>query len=445
MVHAWCRPRFLYLILIIVAGSAAAQADAESGEAAFQAGIDASRSGRYEEALQQFLQAREQGRDTPALHHNLGVVYFKLGRYDEAEQAFREASRSRRMASVSYYNLGLIEERRDNRAAAEQWYRRARDAARTQTLRRMAERKLGLREAVDVPYSGYVELFAGHDSNPQLLEDTETELETGRERDSDSFLGALALGKYRFAGDWNDGAYVFGSVYTRRYLDVDEENTDYASAGLGLKNRTGKWQQDYQLGANRLQLDGDEVESGFFGSVRAGRALGNDLMLDLRLVGESQDGAKSNGYDYLTGERYRFRTRLQGDAAALNWKLSYEFTQNDRDVLVIENEDGTVDAFDSSPTRHDFHAGVEWPLIGLLRAEIGGTYRISRYDEEEVRNSVTVEKREDDRWSAEAGLSYPFAGGWRARLEAAYWDNDSNFARYDYDRWEVMLSAGKVF
>lgn len=431
----------LLLMLILGAATPIALADDTAGQQAFDAGVTASRAGNYEEALRHFLEAKRQGRDTPALYHNLGVTYLKLKRYDEAEQAFREASRSKRMAAVSYYNLGLLEERRDNQSAAEQWFQKARDAGRTPRLRRMAELKLGIRETVDVPYSGYFEVFGGYDDNPQLIDEAaET---TDFKKEGDSFLGALAFGRYRFTGDEQDGAYVFSSAYSRNYLDVDEQNTAAVSAGVGLKNRVGSWQHDYQLGVNRLWLDGDEIQTGFLGSIRARRELGKNLILGFRLIGESLDGA--DDFDFLSGERARFRVRLQGTPSAVQWKLTYEGTYNDRDNVELLDSAGNVDDFfDISPLRHELQADLEIPLTGLLKAELGAEYRISEYSDPEVRDGVEMKEREDDRWGVNAGLAYPF-GPWTARLEARYWDNDSNFDRFDYERTDVMLSLGRYF
>lgn len=66
------------------------------------------REGRYEEAVEAYLEALADGEASPVLHYNLGTALLRLGRYDEAERHLRQA-----LASVdpdtrerTHYNLG---------------------------------------------------------------------------------------------------------------------------------------------------------------------------------------------------------------------------------------------------------------------------------------------------------------------------------------------------
>ena len=436
----------VFTYLIFAGGlllSATVSANSTSGQDAFQAGVKASQDKRYEEAVKHFLDAKKQGRDSAALHHNLGVAYFKLGQYEKANEAFKQASRSDKMAALSYYNLGLVAEKQGRPDEARQWFEKARDQARTTQLQRLAERKLGIRQTVAVPYVAYLEAFVGNDSNPQLVDDPSN---LNIERDSDAFYGGLAYGRYHFGGDSRRGFYLVGSAYSRNYLDVDEENTSVYSAGGGFKHRVGAWQQDYQLAVNRLSLDGDEVQTSIIGALDARKRLAGNRLFEARLLGESIDGDRANGYDYLTGERARLRLRYRNIASPVTWKLTYEATFNDRDELVTLDAGGNVDnVFDVSPLRHEVAADLEWPLLGSLKGTLRGNYRISQYRDEEVRGGVEAGERDDDLWAVRAGLLYPFGRGFNTRLEATYTENDSNFDRFDYDRTEVVLSVGYSF
>lgn len=428
---------------IIAAGlsvSSAVFAESALGQGAFQDGVKASKDQRYQEAVTYFLEAKKQGRDSAALHHNLGAAYFKLGQYDKAAEAFKQASRSDKMAALSYYNLGLVVEKQGRPDEARKWFEKARGKARTTQLQRLAEHKLGIRQSVTVPYVAYLEGFVGNDSNPQLVDDPSN---LNIERDSDAFYGGLAYGRYHFGGDSTKGFYAVGSAYVRNYLDVDEENTSVYAAGGGFKHRAGSWQNDYQLAVNRLSLDGDEVQTSIIGTLDARRRLAGNRQFGVRVSGESIDGDRANGYDYLSGERARLRLRYQNIASPVAWKLTYEVTFNDRDQLVTLDAGGNVDAvFDVSPLRHEVAADLEWPLLGSLRGTLRGSYRISQYRDEEVRAGIDEGERDDDLWGVRAGLLYPFGRRFNTRLEASYTDNDSNFDRFDYDRSEVVLSVG---
>lgn len=415
-------------------------ADSVPGQDAFQAGVNASQQQRYQEAVTYFLEAKKQGRDSAALHHNLGVAYFKLGQYEKASEAFKQASRSEKMAALSYYNLGLVAEKQGQPDEARLWFEKARDQARTTQLQRLAERKLGIRQTVTVPYVAYLEGFVGNDSNPQLVDDPSN---LNIERDSDAFFGGLAYGRYHLGGDSTEGLYVVGSAFIRNYLDVDEENTSVYAGGGGFKHNVGSWQQDYQLIANRLSLDGDEIQTSIIGALDARKRLAGNRLFGVRLLGESISGDRANGYDYLSGDRARLRLRYQNIASPVTWKLTYEATFNDRDELVTLDANGNVDnVFDISPLRHEVAADLEWPLVDSLRGTLRGRYRVSQYSDDEVRGGVDAGERDDDLWAVRAGLLYPFGRGFNTRLEATYTENDSNFDRFDYDRTEVVLSVG---
>lgn len=74
----------------------------------FERGNRLYREGRYEEAVEAYQKALEQGDSSPQLHYNLGTALLRLGRYEEAQQHLQLA-----LASVdpdvrprATYNLG---------------------------------------------------------------------------------------------------------------------------------------------------------------------------------------------------------------------------------------------------------------------------------------------------------------------------------------------------
>ncbi len=93
--------RFAVLLGLVLFTTAAAFGGVERGNRLF-------RDGRYEEAVQAYRAALEDGTDTPVLHYNLGTALLRLGRYDEAEAELRAALKAVEPATREdvYYNLG---------------------------------------------------------------------------------------------------------------------------------------------------------------------------------------------------------------------------------------------------------------------------------------------------------------------------------------------------
>lgn len=409
---------------------------------AFKQGVVSSKAGDYALAIERFLQAKKAGKTSAALYHNLGVAYFKQGRYSEALTAFGEASRSAKLASLSFYNMGLVEEKRGNQADAAKWFEKSRNIATTETLRRLAERKLGLRDSAIVPYIAYLEAFAGNDSNPQLVDETSN---LAVERDGDNFLGTLLYGRYHFGGDAKQGGYISGTGYIRRYADVNDEDATNLGIGAGYIQLLRAWRLDYQLTANQLDIGSDTIQNSINAALNAQYSLPS-AYIDTRIALETVNGDDGNGYDYLSGERMQLRMRYNDTFASLRWRVGYELNLNDRNQLITTDSTGAIsERFSASPLQHTFSLHANLPLTANLTAELSGDYRLSRYDEQEIRAGALEAERDDKRWSSQVGVRYQFSRGWATRLDATHWDNDSNFDAYSYQRNEITLAVSKTF
>lgn len=433
----------LRLATIVLLSSIAWTAHAGPAEQAFPQGIDAAEQGDYEQAVYYFRSARDQGMDTPALHHNLGVAYYQLGRYEDARRSFKRAAETNDMRALAHYNLGLVAEAAGDDEGARTWYRKAYEEASTAKLRRLAANKLELKPEPVKPYTLYAEAFGGYDSNPRLTDD-EAQTANPEDREGDAIFGAWAVGRYLLSGNWSNGFALYGRAYTSHYPDLGREDLDSVTAGGALYNRVGEWQHRYQLTGNHLRLGGDTLTDSVRTSIQARRGLTDELDLDLRLRAEYISGDEGSGFDYLTGWRADTRAHLAGSVGALEWQAGYEFEYNDRDDLSVGDR-----FFSVSPLRHEVGIDLEYPLIGRLRGMLDAEYRLSRYPDAEVRNEVRNgarrDEREDDRLSAGAGLSHPLGTAGTGYLEVNYRDNNSNFDRFDYQRTKVLLSIGRAF
>lgn len=432
-----CRAGLALALLLCLGLAPGAAAAAEAAERAFEAGVEAAERGDNEEALRHYLRARRAGRESAALHHNMGSAYYRLGRYAEARAAFLRAAGYPRMAAVSYYNLGRVAEATGDEDEARHWFRRARDAATSEALARRAAEKLGVEYRPDEDHSVYAEVFGGYDSNPRLASVDDL---AGRDREGDLVGGGLVTGRRLLDGDWRDGSVLVGTAYADTHLDLDDQDLTLVEGGLGLNRRLGGWQTRYRATAQRLWLGGDGLLSGLRGELRAHRSLGERYDLDLRLRAEQLSG--DEGFDYLDGTRQELRTRLGGDHGLWRWRLAYTHERNDRDDLVVE---GDGDFFSVSPVRHELALDLERYLFGPYTGELGLAWRDSRYPDNEERNNNVEAKREDQRAELTLGLSRPLPDLWTLRLEARYRDNDSNFDEFDYERTYLTVSLGKSF
>ena len=61
-------------------------------QALLEEGNSLMRAGVYRTALLRYREAAAAGLDSPLLHHNLGVAFYRLERYPEAAAAFERAA-----------------------------------------------------------------------------------------------------------------------------------------------------------------------------------------------------------------------------------------------------------------------------------------------------------------------------------------------------------------
>ena len=106
-----------------------------------QEGNALTRAGIYRTALLRYREAAAAGLDTPLLHYNLGVTYYRLGEYGDAAQEFERtaAAPDDALGALAQYNLGLALRAAGDRAGAESAFRAAEERAPGRSLRRLAE------------------------------------------------------------------------------------------------------------------------------------------------------------------------------------------------------------------------------------------------------------------------------------------------------------------
>jgi len=129
------------LLAALLAGTPVLQAAAQTdGPALMREGNSLVRQGLYRAALLRYREAAASGVDSPLLHYNLGVVYYRLERYAEAEQELARAAEDSRLASLATYNRGLAQLALGDEVAAETSFLAVADSPAKRELRRLAER-----------------------------------------------------------------------------------------------------------------------------------------------------------------------------------------------------------------------------------------------------------------------------------------------------------------
>ena len=122
---------------------------------AFTAGIEASRSGNYDVAVDAFRSALELSPTCLECHYNLAVAFTELGRFADAEVEFQSVLRLREDYAAAYYGLSSIYTRQGREAEAAG----ARSEANRLALERVA---VGRAQAEDAVARGVTFFNAGN-------------------------------------------------------------------------------------------------------------------------------------------------------------------------------------------------------------------------------------------------------------------------------------------
>jgi tetratricopeptide (TPR) repeat protein len=152
--------------MLLFAAAAAAEGDAT---ALFRDANGLMRSGIYHAALLRYRQAAAAGLDTPLLHYNLGVTYYRLGQYPQAVSEFQRAAEDPDLAALATYNGGLAHRAAGDAGAALEAFKTVAGQARQRDLRRLAQRaaaSVGAPGAARTDTSESRAPFAGPTSEP---------------------------------------------------------------------------------------------------------------------------------------------------------------------------------------------------------------------------------------------------------------------------------------
>lgn len=428
----WVTATFaLFCALGPVPGHAAGEADA-----AFDAGIHASRAGKDREALQQFQRAQAAGLDTPVLHYNLGVTHYRLGNYTAARSSFQRLTRHETLAALAHYNLGLVAYRLRENDEAHRQFLLAHRLTKDPKLRHLTRQQIAqlAPDAPDGPrWSATVSAGAGYDDN-LLVQETGGATSTG-----DQFLELYLGGTGTVHGTQRDGIKLHGSAYLVEYLDQDAFSMSFLRGSGARVKELARWRAE---AGGELELstlgDRDYIRA-LSAQISGKRVIAAATTLELRYR-FSDVRARDSIFSYLDGYQQRlsiegYRWQPQG------WLRGRALVEvNDRNDL----RDGSV--FTSfSPTRTGIRA--EYGRYFAGNWEVSGTLSLmsSRYRDADLLADGSRVRRGDEQFQIGLSVARNLDQRWQIGADYQHYDNDSNLPVYDYKRSLYALRLIGVF
>ncbi|HUF22441.1 MAG TPA: tetratricopeptide repeat protein [Burkholderiales bacterium] len=422
-------------LLCAALGPAPAHAAGEA-DAAFEAGIGASRAGDDIEALKQFQRAQAAGLDRAALYYNLGVTHYRLGNYPAARNSFQRLTRHETLAALAHYNLALVALRLNEKDEAHRQFLIAHRLTEDPKLRYLARQQVG-QLAPDTQegkrWSATVSAGAGYDDN-LVVQDTGGAASTG-----DQFFELFLGGTGTVHGTRRDGVNLYGSAYLVEYLDNDAFSMSFLRGGAARAKELGGWAAE---AGGELELstlgDRDYLRT-LSARVSGKRAIAAGATLELRYR-FSDVRARDSIFSYLDGYQHRFS--VEGYRAQPNGWLRGRgsFEMNDRDDL---REGSVFTSF--SPTRAGIRAeygrniDANWEIsasLGLVA---------SRYRDANVLADASRVRRSDDQLQIGLNVARTLDRRWQIGADYQYYDNDSNLGAYEYSRSIYTLRLVGVF
>jgi hypothetical protein len=381
-----------------------------AGKADFERGIQAFQSGNYDLAASRFEAARKAGMHSAQLLYNLGVTYFKLGRYDRARQNFLLLTNDPSMASLARYNLAVIADHQGRRDDAIRQLRQVASQAKDPKLRYLAHAKLAALRADTGVWRGLISVRGGYNDNVNVAPN-------GTAAGPDGFVSVLAHVESIVHGTWNDGVYVSGSFFTRKYLALSVYDQDVLQGEVRRETTWGTIPASYGVFAGTSTFGGLPYQNVVGAETAAAWSLGSHIVLRARYRIKDIHSLNS-AYDYLQGWSQELRLERQSGTKASGLRLRYALELNDR-------QDQAAASF--SPVTNTVSAAYRRKLgSGPWSARAVLSCALSDYPPAGTQN------RHDRRTGITLSLSRRFQEGMKIRLRYLFVDNQSTDAAYAY-------------
>lgn len=403
-----------FFILFLITNTCAA-VDTQS---LFDSGVRAFRDGHYQQALNAFLQARQQGLDTAVLDYNLAVSYYKTQQYSKSVAAFKRAIHDQAIKQRAQFNLALVYLKQNDIDHAREMFAVA-AAGEDARLRALANKQLqtiqqrqnATAQHATKKVTGLISLSYGEDDN---VTQTSTSSPTNL---TDNYFNGFAYIDI-------PAQYVTFNVNLLRidYSEIDAEDLLQIEAGVLVPLRLGSWSLTPSIHYAQSELNSNDylTVSDFKFSARAKLNKAAQLAFRARY---SDIIAEDPAVAHLQGSRQQYRAEYRIKTGIGQLRFRYEFESNNRRNLP---------ATDYSPDRHTLRIRLKRPLFNKVKMKLELAYRDSQYQ------PAAGVIRRDKRQQLRLDLSYPISRQWTTGLNYVRTDNDSNLASETYKKNDVQ-------
>lgn len=485
--------RCVVLFLLIFSGATNAQlADDVDAMASFRSGTNHFRAGRFQAAVEAYLQARKAGLDTAKLRFNLASAYYRLGRYSDARREYRSLLGEPEIMALARYNVGLTYLKQNKNRPAIRAFKNVIEVADDRKLKLRAEKALALAKKAATTQlsnafrpsksgprvSGLVEVGGGFEDNVTLAAEAE---QIGLTGESDVFGRALAAGQWQIRGTRAEGERLSVAGYVKRYENFDAFDQSAFRLGFTVDRPLGRWTVSPGLDGSLVYLDDERFLTTISLVFKARGPLTGPFGAELGYQASYNDAGSR--FESIAGQRHILSGSLLALSRLGKSELGYEFQFNDR--RDFESDSGEF--FSRSPVYHLLFVGNKSRHFGKrLTVEPRLEYRIGHYKDRERRRGnglggvlgnpvpslpllgglldldelLNLEnlpgslllgreqrerRRRDNRLVARLRSQYAFARRFYLQGEYQYTRNTSNFDEFEYERNAVGVGLGAKF
>lgn len=424
----------IFVALFMVA-SAPLQADSlANARAQFKAGIAAFQKNEFEQA-RKHLEAAATQLDSRALTYNLGVLYYRLGEYDSAERMFSKLLSTKQRA-LALYNLGLI-------ALATNQESRAREAfvavANESTEDNLTKLALGQLEKIGAApparWQALMSLYAGFQENIALFPDSAPSALDGGFLESVNAISGYPIRK------GNNALQAKLLLYGREYLEETDFNSHLARAETAWKHSGNLYTFKLGLGADQLWQGNSSRErrARLISALSTGQCAVGSESASCSITLHAEQVFAGNRFKAYDGQHYRIDSRYKARHERWRGEFRYRVDYDDR-----ENLDTGAEYFSVSPLGQTLTVGLGYSVTPKLELGTSASYRFNYYRTPhrlEVPEGLFIVRREDNRLTLGLEGEYQATNTVSVRLKLEQAQNNSNIARYDYDRRTATLGV----
>lgn len=418
----------LSMLYLLAPGTISADTETSTAKHQMRAGITAFQNNDLEQA-RQLLEAAATQLDSRALTYNLGVLYYKLGEYDLAENKFRQLLDTKQRG-LAFYNIGLIALAQDNPRKARSAFRNAAIEGAEDKLGKLARAQL--KDLGEIPppsqWQGLISLAGGYEENIGLFPDT------APSSVDDTFLESVGVVSGYPVRRGNDAMKAQLQLYGRQYADEQDFNTHLARLDTAWERSSAPYRFSLGIGGDQLWRGGSSQEqrARLSGQIATSACqLGSEAARCTVSVDAEQvySDTRLDAYD---GQHYRLDLRYKSKQDAWRGDVRYRLDYDDR-----ENFDTGSEFYSVSPMGQTLSFGIGYAFTPAIELGTSAGYRLNYYRTAhrlQTAEGLQEINRKDHRYTVGIDGEYRVNRALSLLLDVQLVKNDSNIARYDYDK-----------